>query len=253
MSRPHVASSCKSLAEAQKWRRELVNEVTNKIGQIQNAQLGEARIRELNDEINKLTRTRHYWDIRVRELGGPDHSRAQRTAESIEGKELPGESKGGGSYKYYGAAQQLPGIREIFEEHQRNVDLSHMKRKRTWAEVYKNITPEYYGFGEEDDARLLALEKAQERELQQQAIREHKERVAEKEVTMSNEAKALSRKVREMEDAEDDDITGHDLDVRDSLVAKGAEVTSYVSVPSEEEIALLVVEEKKKRMLAAFL
>ena len=60
-------------------------------------------------------------------------------------------------------------------------------------------------------------------------------------------------KNREMENAEDDDITGHDLDLRDSLVTKRAEVTSYVGVPSEEDIAQLVVEEKKKRMLAAFL
>ena len=33
------------------------------------ANLGEHRIREINDEINKLQRQKHYWEVRIKELG----------------------------------------------------------------------------------------------------------------------------------------------------------------------------------------
>ncbi len=37
------------------------------------AGLGEFRIRDLNDEINKLIREKSHWQERIRELGGPDY------------------------------------------------------------------------------------------------------------------------------------------------------------------------------------
>ena len=37
------------------------------------AGLGEFRIRDLNDEINKLLREKKHWEERIRELGGPDY------------------------------------------------------------------------------------------------------------------------------------------------------------------------------------
>ena len=37
------------------------------------AGLGEFRIRDLNDEINKLIREKHHWQDRIKELGGPDY------------------------------------------------------------------------------------------------------------------------------------------------------------------------------------
>ena len=74
------------------------------------ASLGEHRIREMNDEINKMMRQKHHWEVRIRELGGE----AQRGRQfiDIEGKELPGAP----GYKYYGAAKELPGVRELFAE-----------------------------------------------------------------------------------------------------------------------------------------
>ena len=38
------------------------------------AGLGEFRIRDLNDEINKLLREKRHWQDRIVELGGPDYS-----------------------------------------------------------------------------------------------------------------------------------------------------------------------------------
>jgi len=37
--------------------------------------LGEFRIRDLNDEINKLLREKRHWEAQIKELGGPDYSR----------------------------------------------------------------------------------------------------------------------------------------------------------------------------------
>lgn len=38
------------------------------------AGLGEFRIRDLNDEINKLLREKGHWEFRIKELGGPDYA-----------------------------------------------------------------------------------------------------------------------------------------------------------------------------------
>jgi pre-mRNA-splicing factor ISY1 len=58
---------------------------------IQNATLGEFKIRDLNDEINRLMKHKHYWEIRLRELGGHDHIKKGKQHFEIEGKELPGQ------------------------------------------------------------------------------------------------------------------------------------------------------------------
>ena len=37
------------------------------------AGLGEFKIRDLNDEINKLLREKHLWEEQIKVLGGPDY------------------------------------------------------------------------------------------------------------------------------------------------------------------------------------
>ena len=102
-----------------------MREISKKISSIHNASLGEHLIRELNDEINKLHRTKHYWEVRIKELGGQDYKAlSKRTYIDVEGKELPG-TKG---YKYYGAAKDLPGVRELFLE-ESDTDKYHKHKK----------------------------------------------------------------------------------------------------------------------------
>lgn len=72
--RPFLASECSELPKAEKWRRQIISEVSKKVAQIQNAGLGEFRIRDLNDEINKLLREKRHWEVRIKELGGPDYA-----------------------------------------------------------------------------------------------------------------------------------------------------------------------------------
>ena len=130
--RPLLASECDSLGDADKWRREIVRDLTKKTSMIQNATLGEFKIRDLNDEINKLTKQKHYWDIRVRELGGGE-SRSKQFYE-VDGKELPGQP----GYRYYGAAKELPGIRELFAEEAGEMD---RRKKRKLVLLLMLTTP----------------------------------------------------------------------------------------------------------------
>ena len=68
--RPYLATECDDLGDAQKWRLDIIREISRKVSQIQNAGLGEHRIRDLNDQINKLLREKKHWEFRIKELGG---------------------------------------------------------------------------------------------------------------------------------------------------------------------------------------
>lgn len=93
--------------------------------------MGEHRIREMNDEINKMMRQKHHWEVRIRELGGDVQK--GRQFYDIEGKELPGAP----GYKYYGAAKELPGVRELFAEGEEEVHSRRHKRYNTVCQCCK--------------------------------------------------------------------------------------------------------------------
>jgi pre-mRNA-splicing factor ISY1 len=38
------------------------------------ASLNEYQIRDLNDEINRLFREKHVWELRIKDLNGPDYT-----------------------------------------------------------------------------------------------------------------------------------------------------------------------------------
>lgn len=86
--RPYLASECKSLKKAEKWRNQIIREIAKKVAQIQNAGLGEFRIRDLNDEINKLLREKRHWEVQIKDLGGPDYSRTGPRMLDHEGREV---------------------------------------------------------------------------------------------------------------------------------------------------------------------
>ena len=104
--RPYLSSECDDRLMAEKWRRQILGEISRKVTKIQNASLGESRIRDLNDEINKLLREKGHWERRIKELGGPDHRRSAPTTYDAQGREL----QGGRGYKYFGRLREI-GIR----------------------------------------------------------------------------------------------------------------------------------------------
>lgn len=71
-----------------------------------------------------------------------------------DGKEVAGTR----GYKYFGAAKDLPGVRELFEKQAEDEGPPRQSR----ADLVKNIDAHYYGYMDEDDGWLIPLEKEQE-------------------------------------------------------------------------------------------
>lgn len=253
--RPLLASECQSLGDCEKWRREIVRDFTKKIAAVQNATLGEHRIRELNDEINKLSRQKHYWEIRIRELGGSDYTKGRSHFYEIEGKELPGAP----GYKYYGAAKELPGVRELFAEQEGAIEQQRQKKSR--GDLYKFITPDYYGYRDDDDGVLMPLEDIRERHLVSVAVEEFlsKKMRLQEEVRRSG---GVFGKV-ELAELEDDDDSEEDLETM--LAGAGSSsipqqpsaltdvnVRAHVVVPDQEVITAEVIERKRQSLLEKY-
>ncbi|XP_012254767.1 pre-mRNA-splicing factor ISY1 homolog [Athalia rosae] len=206
--RPYLASECRDLRKAEKWRMQIIREVAKKVAQIQNAGLGEFRIRDLNDEINKLLREKRHWEAQIKELGGPDYSRVGPRMLDHEGREVPGNR----GYKYFGAAKELPGVRELFEQE------PPPPPRKTRAELMKDIDADYYGYRDDDDGILLPLEARAEQEARARA---------------EENWEAESEKRNEEKKAE-------------------VEITSQRSIPSQADIQEALLARKKQELLEKY-
>lgn len=156
--RPYLADLCSDLNEAEKWRKEIINEISNLVLLIQNAGLGEFKIRDMNDHINKLLREKKHWERRIIELGGQNYMRS-RGLSSQEDEEF-----GTRNYKYFGAARDLPGVKELFAK-----PIKEAPRK-TKAELLRFVNCDYFGYRDEDDGIILPLEAAAEKLARREAI-----------------------------------------------------------------------------------
>ncbi|PWA13877.1 hypothetical protein CCH79_00019185 [Gambusia affinis] len=250
--RPFLASECSELPKAEKWRRQycavscstlwyqlyflfqIISEISKKVAQIQNAGLGEFRIRDLNDEINKLLREKGHWEVRIKELGGPDYRRFGPRMLDHEGKEVPGNR----GYKYFGAARDLPGVRELFE-----TDPTPAQRK-TRGELMKDVDAEYYGYRDEDDGVLLPLEAEYERKAVLEAVQKWR---TEKE-----------SRIQQEEEEEESIYTVHNEEVeeeenREEMEGEeGVGFIAHVPVPSQKEVEEALVRRKKMELLQRY-
>jgi pre-mRNA-splicing factor ISY1 len=145
--RPHLASECEHLVDAERYRNQIIREIADKISKIQNPALPEHDIRELNDTINKLQREKFHWNKRIYQLGGLDYNTIERKRRIEQG-----DTQMYSIYRYYGVAKDLPGVKEHLEKEAR----SRSKVKR--SDVHKSLTPDYYGWRDEEDGILLELE-----------------------------------------------------------------------------------------------
>ncbi|KAJ3528986.1 hypothetical protein NMY22_g9186 [Coprinellus aureogranulatus] len=155
--RPRVPAACKSLRECERWRGEILREISRKVSKIQDAGLTDYEVRDLNDEINKLLREKRNWENQIVALGGANYKRNVAMLDE-DGKEVPG-TKG---YKYFGRAKDLPGVKELFQSHKAEVEeenqaLNHYKK-------FMNQGPSYYGDVDDADEALLEYERAAEEE-----------------------------------------------------------------------------------------
>eukprot|EP00882_Tetradesmus_deserticola_P003365 GHRQ01003561.1.p2 GENE.GHRQ01003561.1~~GHRQ01003561.1.p2 ORF type:complete len:276 (+),score=127.02 GHRQ01003561.1:563-1390(+) len=227
--RPYLATECTDLNEADKWRQQILREIGRKVMEIQNAGLGEHRIRDLNDEINKLVREKGHWERRIVELGGPDYAKTAPKITDSEGNEVLNNR--GAGYRYFGAAKQLPGVKELFEKE------APKPAVRSRFQLHKSITPDYYGFRDEEDGVLLAVEAEAEATIQAQALAEWQEKDEERQAALASVTDKALRKQQQQQSGAD---------------ASGPQFVAYVPLPDQKAIEQMVLEKKKQELLSKY-
>ncbi|EKM56643.1 uncharacterized protein PHACADRAFT_118486 [Phanerochaete carnosa HHB-10118-sp] len=155
--RPRMASACKSLRECERWRGEILREISRKVSKIQDAGLTDYEVRDLNDDINKLLREKRHWENQIVALGGANYRRNVAMLDD-DGKEVPG-TKG---YKYFGRAKDLPGVRELFQSKKKEEDEEN--QVQAYYKKFMNQGPTYFGDLDESDGKLLEFERHAEEE-----------------------------------------------------------------------------------------
>lgn len=231
MRRPYLATSCNTVRRCEKWRRQIIGEISRKVAQIQNAGLVEHQIRDLNDEINKLLREKGHWEDRIKELGGPDYRKIGPKMLDHEGKAVPGNR----GYKYFGAAKDLPGVRELFEQGKQS------QKRKTRAELMRHIDADYYGYRDEDDGILLPLEEEVEEKLMLELEEARKAAIANGELIPDT--------------IEDEDIyTNENSELnRDIETVVGTQpYVAHVPIPSKQDVENAIIKRKKRELLEQY-
>ena len=220
--RPYLASECRDLDQADKWRQEILREVGKLVMEIQNAGLGEHRLRDMNDQINKLTREKHHWEKQIIKLGGPNYIAQGRRAQDEAAADgyVDGMDQRGGMYRYYGAAKNLPGVKELFEKPEKRTV------RRTRHQMYKNIDMDYYGMRDDDDGVLVKLESEAEAGLLQAKIAKWEEGRA---------ARQAAGTGQEEEEAEEE----------------AAQFVAHVEVPDQAAVQQAILARRKRELLAS--
>lgn len=247
--RPFLASECRDLNEADKWRQQIMREIGRKVAEIQNEGLGEHRLRDLNDEINKLIREKSHWERRIIELGGPNYSRHSAKMTDLDGNivDVPNPSGRGPGYRYFGAAKKLPGVRELFDKP------PELRKRRTRYDIYKRIDAAYYGYRDEEDGILERLEAPAEAAMRREAAEEWRRldairREARKGVK-SGEVAEVTTAAREILREEEEEVVEEEREMRERLEEKEREFVVHVPLPDEKEIERMVLQKKKMELL----
>ncbi|XP_055414248.1 pre-mRNA-splicing factor ISY1 homolog isoform X3 [Bubalus kerabau] len=157
-----------------------------------------------------------------------------------EGKEVPGNR----GYKYFGAAKDLPGVRELFEKEPLPPP------RKTRAELMKAIDFEYYGYLDEDDGVIVPLEQEYEKrhraELVEKWKAEREARLARGEEEEGEEEEEVN--IYAVAEEESDEEGGPDRGGEDGQ----QKFIAHVPVPSQQEIEEALVHRKKMELLQKY-
>lgn len=251
--RPFLASECRDLNEADKWRQQIMREIGRKVAEIQNEGLGEHRLRDLNDEINKLIREKSHWERRIVELGGPNYARHSAKMTDLDGNivDVPNPSGRGPGYRYFGAAKKLPGVRELFEKP------PELRKRRTRYDIYKRINAAYYGYRDDEDGILERVEAPAEECMRREAVEEWERldriRKEARKAVRSGEVAEVTAATREILHEEEEDVVEEERmkerEMRERLDEKEREFVVHVPLPDEKEIEKMVLQKKKADLL----
>lgn len=151
-----------------------------------------------------------------------------------EGREVPGNR----GYKYFGAAKDLPGVRELFEQE------APPPPRKSRAELMKDIDADYYGYRDDDDGILIPLEQKAEKLVIQEAIAEWKKSQAEKGIEVKDDEEDIY--------AEFKDTNKGDPDTENILETLGPKLTSHVAIPTQKDIEEALLKKRKLELMARY-
>lgn len=174
--RPRAITTVESIPQCEKWRGQVLKEISRKVTKIQELSLSDYQLRDLNDEINKLMREKWVWEKQIRTLGGPNYMRGGGAITDDQGREIAGGGAKG--YRYFGRAKELPGVKEMFEEAIRKATEAREGKKEGPVNemLRKQVDAAYYGWNrDEEDGTLLAYEMGKEREAREALLADEDE------------------------------------------------------------------------------
>ncbi|WVN85096.1 pre-mRNA-splicing factor ISY1 [Cryptococcus depauperatus CBS 7841] len=150
--RPRMAGSCTSLKEAERWRGDIMRDISRKVSKIQDVSLTDYQVRDLNDEINQLFREKRAWENQIVNLGGANYKRAAGVMMDDEGREVPGTR----GYKYFGRAKELPGVKDMFTKSAQQA--TEESARNASFQMFRHQGPGYFGDEDELDEDLIGKE-----------------------------------------------------------------------------------------------
>ena len=241
--RPHLASLVTELPEAEKWRRHTLRDIGRLLAAIQNAAMGEHALRDTNDAINKLIREKRHWERQIAALGGPDYdAEAGGRVKDADGRYAigatgKGRAAGGGGqeYYYFGAAKDLPGVRELYERKGAE------ERKRGRGELARLVDCQYYGMRDDEDGLLHRLERKAEKRQRRELERQWEQR--------QQEAGASGGEVASGSGSSSSKQSGG-ADGADSGFEE--QLGMHVELPSKEQLEAAILARKKQELLSKY-
>ena len=175
--RPKAPSTVSALPTAEKFRSQILREISRKLTRISDESCSDFQIRDLNDELNKLMKEKWSWERRIKELGGPNYGRGPGAGGVMfdEQGNMVGDAAGGGGgkgYRYFGRAKELPGVKEMFEraakKRVRETEAVEGGKEVRQHVERRNLDARYFGWGDEEKERaLVKAEKRKEREAEE--------------------------------------------------------------------------------------
>ncbi|KAM9990662.1 hypothetical protein ACTFIY_006720 [Dictyostelium cf. discoideum] len=262
--RPYLSNECDSLVDAEKWRRQILKEITRGITEIQNSALDEYKIRDLNDHINKLVREKGHWERRILQLGGPNHRALAPKLFDADGK----EPLGTGTYRYYGEAKNLPGVAELFEKPEQTL---HGTEKKTRQDLYKYIDSDYYGYRDDEDGKLEEIEREYENYAIEQNVENWKKQQRDKfqintnrfnnnniksSIGINKNTENQNKDEINIDDDEENDTDNNNNNnnienkenIQEEEEKEDIKFKSYVSLPSTSQIETILLEKRKEEL-----
>jgi len=229
ITRPKDPNEVNRLGLAEKWRKQCLREMDQKIDIIQNPTLGEHRTRDLNDEINNILKELRGWERRIVELNGADYSKtAAKSVMFKNGREFYDID----GYIYFGAARNLPGVKEQYEKY------TYKAPRRTRHDLLKAVDADYYGYRGEEEKNLELAEKEQEEKSRKVEI----ERWKHLKLSKLEEKKKNAEVVGIAASQDDEEEVADDDDL----------LTVVSKIPTIEEMQKELLERKKKEIIKKF-